>query len=158
VSRPSRFFWEAQFAPPSFPPKVQMELMDSLSHIKGSCSYSKVLWFGFGIKHIVHDLSTTEEGAACVAICTALATVYTPFQAAQVLRELSLLKGASQQLHPTVHQWAALVQVCAGSLTRSRFPIHFDTFTRLLSPRDRAPRKPVNAREIAKALAILASL
>jgi len=142
----------------AFPPEGQAELMGSLSHSKGSSSYSKILWFGFGLKHIVHDLSTTEEGAACVAICTALATIYTPFQAAQVLRELSLLKGAPRQLHLTIHQWAALIQVCAGSLTRSKFPIYFDTFTRLLSPRNRATRSPANAQEIARALAILAKL
>jgi hypothetical protein len=135
-----------------------MELTSSLSHLKGCSSYSKLLWFGFGIKHIVNDLSATEEGAICVAISAALAVPYTAFQAAHVWRELCMLKDAPRHLNPSIHQWSALVEVSAGSLNRSKFPIYFETFSRFLVPQIRDLRAPAPAKDIAKALATLADL
>src|SRR5437868_2659858 len=51
----------------SFPPAGQQELFSSLNHLKGTSSVSNVLYFGFGVKHIVRTLSETEQGATCVA-------------------------------------------------------------------------------------------
>jgi hypothetical protein len=87
-----------------FPPQGQRELINSLSLLKGCSSYSKLLWFGFGVKHIVKTLSETEQGATSVAICAALAIVYGSFHAGQVLREFCILSGAPENLRPGVHQ------------------------------------------------------
>jgi hypothetical protein len=142
----------------SFPPAGQVELANSLSRLKGCSSYSKLLWFGLGIKHIVNDLCTTERGAACVAISAALAVPYTSFQAAQIWRELAMLKGAPRNLIPATHQWAALVKVCAGCLANSKFSNYFEQFSRFLAPEDRESRAPAPAKDIARALATLADL
>lgn len=142
----------------SFPPAGQMELTKSLSGLKGASSYSKLLWFGFGLQHVVKDLTNTEEGATCVAISAALSVPYSPFQAAQVWRQLCQLTGAPRQLTPSIHQWAALVEVCSGSLVRSKFPMYFDIFGRLLAPDDKAPRAPAPPDTVAKALQTIACL
>lgn len=142
----------------AFPPEGQDELTNSLSRFKGSSSYSKVLWFGLGIKHIVNEMCTTEPGATCVALCAAMSIPYTSFHAAQVWRELSALRGAPQGLIPARSQWSALVDVCAGCLTHSKFSIYFAQFCRFLAPDECEPRAPASPKDIAKALATLADL
>jgi hypothetical protein len=142
----------------SFPPDGQVELTNSLSRLKGYSSYSKLLWFGLGIKHIVNDICTSERGAACIAISAALAVPYTSFQAAQIWRELSILKGVPRNLIPATRQWEALVEVCGGCLARSKFSNYFEQFSRFLAPKDRDSRAPAPAKDIARALATLADL
>ena len=43
--------------------------IDSLSAFP---SFGKLLWFGFGIKHIVRSMQDSAEGLACVAVCASL--------------------------------------------------------------------------------------
>lgn len=107
----------AIFSAFSFPPSGQSELSLSLANLKGCSSFSNALWFGFGIKHVVRNLSETEEGATCVAICAALAIPNTPFRTAQILKELCRLRGTPLSLSPSLHQWSKLVEACTGSLT-----------------------------------------
>ena len=68
---------------------VQQSLTDAIQKVKKYGSYGNVIWFGFGIKHIITDLSETEEGLACVSLCAALSTIYDNMYSAQVLRDLS---------------------------------------------------------------------
>src|SRR5579862_8536947 len=142
----------------SFPPDGQAELTKSLSHHKGYSSYSKLLWFGLGLKHIIDDLCGTEPGAACVAISAALAVPYTSIQAARIWRELCILRDVPQNLVPATQQWVALVDVCSGRLSHSKFSHYFEQFSLFLVPKDRDSRAPAPAKDIAKALATLADL
>lgn len=141
-----------------FPPDGQKALKESLTNLKGYSAFDKVLWYGFGIKSIVHILSETEQGAVCVAISAALATYYTPHYAAEVWREFCLRKGTPQQYSPSVHQWKALVEACAGSLRRSNFLNHFDQFSRWLAPKISPRREAASPAELARALEVLADL
>lgn len=141
-----------------FPPDGQVELTNSLSRLKGYSSYSKLLWFGLGLKHIINDICSTERGAACVAISAALAVPYTSFQAAQIWRELFIIRNVPRNLNPATHQWAAWVEVCGGCLTHSKFSNYFEQFSRFLAPKDLDSRAPAPAKDIARALATLADI
>jgi hypothetical protein len=142
----------------AFPPSGQKLLSDSLLQLKGYPSIGKVLWFGFGIKNVVHILSETEQGAFCVSASAALAIPYNSFQAAQVWRAYCMLKGAPREFTPSIHQWKCLVDACAGSLLKSNFPHHFDEFSRTLAPQPSVSRSPAPPAELAKALATLGDL
>ncbi|KAH0537441.1 hypothetical protein FGG08_005749 [Glutinoglossum americanum] len=142
----------------SFPPDGQAELIKSLSRHKGYLSCNKLLWFGLGLKHIIHELCDTERGAACVALSAALAVPYTSIQAARVWRELCVLRGVPHNLIPAAQQWATLVDVCSGCLSHSKFSHYFEQFSLFLVPKDWDSRAPAPAKDIAKALATLADL
>jgi hypothetical protein len=49
----------------------------------------KVLWFGFGINHVVRTLCETEQGATCTGICACLSVSYDSFFASKVLKSLA---------------------------------------------------------------------
>jgi hypothetical protein len=99
-------------------PDAQKRLFESLSNLKSFASYGKVIWFGFGIKHVVKDLSETEQGAACVGLCACLSVSYDTYFAAEVLRELCKIRRSPSDFHQRI----ALVNVCAGSIASSPFP------------------------------------
>lgn len=141
-----------------FPAKGQLLLKDSLDQLRIHHSFGKILEFGFGLKNIVQSLCETEQGALCVSLSAALAIPYTPFQAAQVWREYCLLRGTPANFSPGIHQWARLVDVCAGSLQRSHFQYHFDDFSRKLAPEAPSSNLAAKPEDIAKALATLADL
>ena len=142
----------------NFPPESQKELTASLSRLKGHSSYSKLVHFGFGIRHIINDLLSTEQGALCVALSAALAVPYAPFQAACIWREICILKDIPGTPIPSIHQWNTFVNVCAGSLRRSKFHNHFEIFSRFLEPPGSGFREPAPARDIAKALLTLGEI
>ena len=68
------------------------------------------LWFGFGIKHIVHTLSDSVEGLACIGICACLTEEFSSTVSARVLRELFLLYEPPADFTPALRQWATLVE------------------------------------------------
>jgi hypothetical protein len=112
----------------------QERVFDALSSLKSFSSFGQVLWFGFGVRHVVHEITGTEEGMTCVAISAALQVSYNSLFAAEVFRELSQSHGAPDSLLPALHQWRALVEVSAGVLTTSKFPRLLDGFARILAP------------------------
>jgi hypothetical protein len=114
-------------------PSVQQGLVDAIQKLKKYGSYGNVIWFGFGIKHIVIDLSETEEGLACVGLCASLSIVYGTMCSAQVLRELCRLRKAPDTFTPALQQWKVLVTLCSGILTSHRFNLHLNGFRRLIS-------------------------
>lgn len=117
-------------------PKVQRHLGEILRKLKAFNSFGKVIWFGFGLKHIIADLTQTEQGLACVALCFCLTTSYDSFFAAKVLRELWIARIGKHDLAPSLHQWQSLVDVCAGSLSHSKFPRLVEGLARLKPPSD----------------------
>jgi hypothetical protein len=142
----------------SFPAQGQLELSKSLAHLKGTSSFSRAVWFGFGVKHVVRSLSETEQGAMCVAICAALAIPNTSFQAAQILRDLCEVQGAPSILSPSIHQWVNLIEVCGGALTKSKFGKYFEGFVRILVQSRDPPKAPTPSGDVAKALVLLGQL
>lgn len=80
---------QAIFSPFKVPPEDQNRLFEAIAKLPAFSSNGKVLWFGFGIKHILRTLCETEQGAACAAMCACLLVSYDTSYSSQVLRELA---------------------------------------------------------------------
>ncbi len=140
------------------------------SRLSSIPSFEKIIWFGFGVRPIVQELATTEEGLACAAICSALLVSYDSFHAAAVLRELARQQSAPDNFCPSLSQWQALLSTCAGSITDSKFPRLVEGLARLLDTRnnqnnsDPEPkgffrlRKPTHPSALAKALVAIGDI
>ena len=113
------------------PPEGQKNIADAVSNFKAYPSLSKVLWFGFGIKHVVRLLCETEQGTTCAALCACLSVSYSPEYGANVLSELCKDLGSDDNLNPSLSQWYNLMDVCAGALDSSSFPGMVNMFCRL---------------------------
>ena len=105
---------QAMFTGFNLDPDGQKRFSDALSRLKAFSSYGSVLWFGFGVKHIVRTLSETEQGATCAAICACLSLSYNNFFCSKVLKSLADQQRAPNSLMPSLSQWAALVNICSG--------------------------------------------
>ena len=57
----------------------------SLDALPSISSTGNMLWFGFGAKHVIRELSTTDQGMLCVALCAALSSCYHESIAAEVM-------------------------------------------------------------------------
>jgi ankyrin repeat protein len=140
-------------------PAAQERILDALSSLKSFSSYGNLIWFGFGIKPVIKDLAESEPGLACVALCACMSVSYKPFYAAQVLRELCQIRETPPDVIPSVHQWNALVNICAGSILSSKFPTLVEGLIRLATPRgDISLHQPTSAKALAKALGALADV
>lgn len=128
----------------SLHPIAQGRISDAILALKKFGSYGDIIWFGFGVKHVVTDLAETEQGLTLVAICAALSTTYDSLYGARVLRELCGLCKAPQSFSPAIRQWKTLVELCAGIFTSSHFNIVLDGFRRLVSGGRNAPELEAN--------------
>ena len=113
------------------PPEGQKRVTDAISKLKAYSSYGQVLWFGFGVKHIVRSLCETKQGATSAALCACLRVSYSTEMSARVLSVLCDQLLPSDGLSPALPQWAALLDVCSGALGPSKFPVMVDGFCRL---------------------------
>ena len=138
----------------SLHPIAQGRISDAILALKKFGSYGDVIWFGFGVKHVVTDLAETEEGLTLVALCAALSTTYDSLYGARVLRQLCCLCKAPQLFTPAIRQWKILVELCAGILTTGHFVLVLDGFRRLVSGgRDRSRLEPIRSPTTYSALA-----
>ncbi|KAK0508449.1 hypothetical protein JMJ35_008725 [Cladonia borealis] len=112
-------------------PEGQKRVTDAISKLKAYSSYGEVLWFGFGVKHIVRSLCETKQGATCAALGACLRVSYSTEMSAQVLSVLCDRLLPSDGLSPALAQWGALIDVCSGALSPSKFPVLVDGFCRL---------------------------
>ena len=147
----------------SLHPIAQGRISDAILALKKFGSYGDVIWFGFGVKHVVTDLAETEEGLTLVALCAALSTTYDALYGARVLRELCSLCKAPQLFTPAIRQWKILVELCAGILTTGHFVLVLDGFRRLVSGgRNRlmveANRSPTTYSALAEAILTIAQV
>ena len=130
----------------SLHPIAQERISDAILALKKFGSYGDVIWFGFGVKHVVTDLAETEEGLTLVALCAALSTTYDALYAARVLRQLCCLCKAPQLFTPAIRQWKILVELCAGILNTGHFVLVLDGFRRLVSGgRNKSRLEPIRS-------------
>lgn len=134
------------------PPEGQKRVTDAISKLKAYSSYGQVLWFGFGVKHIVRSLCETKQGATCAALCACLRVSYSTEMSARVLSVLCDRLLPSDGLSPALPQWAALSDVCSGALSPSKFPVMVDGFCRLAFT-DRRPHSRYHKATTVDALA-----
>src|SRR5205085_10808250 len=80
--------------------------------------------------------------------------------ASKVLRHLCNVRGAPSKLTPSLRQWRALVNICAGSLAESQFPCLLIGFERLLNLQLRVQGcpSPPDPETLARAISILGEL
>ena len=147
----------------SLHPNAQDCISTAILGLKKYGSYGDVIWFGFGIKHVVTDLAETEEGLTLVALCAALSTTYDSLYAARVLRQLCCLCKAPQLFTPAIRQWKILIELCAGILTTGHFNLVLDGFRRLVSggpnkSRLEAIRSPTTYSALAEAILTIAQV
>ena len=128
----------------SLHPTAQGRISDAILALKKFGSYGDIIWFGFGVKHVVTDLAETEQGLTLVAVCAALSTTYDSLYGARVLRELCGLCKAPQSFSPAIRQWKTLVELCAGILTSGHFNLVLDGLRRLVSGGRNAPELEAN--------------
>ncbi|KAB8269947.1 hypothetical protein BDV30DRAFT_229418 [Aspergillus minisclerotigenes] len=122
---------QAIFSRFQLPPSTQLKIHTVLRNHKPFSSFSNMLWFGFGIKHVVRSLVESEQGMTCVALCGGLSVAYDRFYCAQVLRSMAHIQGAPKDLSPSIAQWSNLVDTCSGTLRSSDFPNIVEGFSRL---------------------------
>ena len=113
------------------PTEGQKNVADAVLKLKAYPSLGNVLWFGFGIKHIVRLLCEKEQGTTCAALCACLSASYSTEYGANVLSELCKDMGSDDNLNPSLSQWYNLLDVCAGALASSSFPEMVNMFCRL---------------------------
>lgn len=144
-------------------PTAQARISDAIIALKKFGSYEDIIWFGFGIKHVVTDLAETEEGLTLVALCAALSATYDSLYGARVLRQLCCLCKAPQFFSPAIRQWKLLIELCAGMLSVGHFALVLDGFHRLVSgARDQSKietnRSPTTYSALAEAILALAQV
>ncbi|KFY45486.1 hypothetical protein V495_02961 [Pseudogymnoascus sp. VKM F-4514 (FW-929)] len=142
-------------------PEGQKRFSDALSRLKAFSSYGDIMWFGFGVKHIVRTLSDTEQGLTCVAMCACLSVSYDKFFCSKVLKALADQQRAPNSLMPSLSQWAALVNICSGAVSGSRFPRLVEGHARLTQSYGEGRhclRGPTSADALAKALSELSKV
>lgn len=110
----------------------QKRFSDAIAQLKAVSSYGKVLWFGFGVKHIIRTLSETEQGTACAAICACLSVSFDNSYGSRVLKAMADIQKAPMSITPSLSQWSALLKICAGGVTDSKFPLLVEGFSHLL--------------------------
>jgi hypothetical protein len=154
---------QAIFSSFNVPPSGQKRLSDAASKLKAFSSYGNVLWFGFGVKHVVRTLCETEQGAACAGICACLSVSYDTFFSSNVPKAMADNCMAPKALTPALSQWGSLMRVCQGSVLNSNFPNTAEGFSRLLvHPQQRGSvpslHEPTTAQALAGALLELAKV
>jgi hypothetical protein len=104
----------------------------ALSKLTAFKSFGDALWFGFGTKHLVRTLATTEEGTLVVALCGALAEMYTENARAEILGAIARTTNVPEEFTPSLLQWRDLCNACAGVFADTPFPLRLNTFARLM--------------------------
>lgn len=112
----------------------QQRVQDAIKQLRSTSSFGDVIWFGFGVKHLVRSLSQSDDGMACLALFGSLTEVFSPEVSALVAYELSKLLYPGEKL-PAVSQWQRMLAVCSGILATSNFPLIAEHFLGLAGNR-----------------------
>lgn len=110
----------------------ESHLNEALVKLHSFGSHGNLMYFGFGVKHIIRTLADSSEGMAIVAICSSIAEVHGLAISTQIVREYAELYSANfnGNLMPSFRQWEALVKSCSGVLSRSPFGSVVEFFMR----------------------------
>jgi len=109
----------------------EQRVIDALENTKAFPSYGEALWLGFGIKHIVRSLSESQQGIACIGICSCMTEEFSTSTSAKILRELFELYDPPAELRPSLRQWYALIQACEGVVASTNFGLILSELARI---------------------------
>ena len=140
--------------------KGEAHLNEALGKLRSFGSAGDLMYFGFGIKHIVRTLAESREGMTTVAICAAVAEVHSPEVSTLIIQDYTKLyaAGAPGNLVPSYRQWEALVKSCSGVLAQSPFGLVFEFFSRFHPRLDKSKVTCGNPKQVAQALDGLAKI
>jgi hypothetical protein len=99
----------------------ESDVTTALTSLRAFGAFGDVMWFGFGIKHVVKTLAQSKEGLSFIALCGALTECHSIEISAQVLSAYSDLSGVPREINPSVSQWKQLATTCSGCLAKSDF-------------------------------------
>ncbi|KAG5771756.1 hypothetical protein H9Q72_001825 [Fusarium xylarioides] len=100
---------------------VPISILRALGELKSFSAIGDVIWFGFGIKHIVRVLAETGKGLTCLTLCACLSEIHTPKACAEILIRLADVCDGPDDLRPSASQWINLVEACSGALRLTTF-------------------------------------
>ncbi|PNP78504.1 hypothetical protein FNYG_08134 [Fusarium nygamai] len=130
-------------------------LIRALGELKSFSAIGDVIWFGFGIKHIVRVLAETGKGLTCLTLCACLSEIHTPKACAEILIRLADVCDAPDDLRPSSSQWINLVEACSGTLRATNFACIAEQFMTFHRPYVRDDYTD-EAGDVAKALLAVA--
>ncbi|MCJ1476271.1 hypothetical protein MMC13_004937 [Lambiella insularis] len=98
-------------------------ISDALAKLHSFGSYGNLMYFGFGVKHIIRTLADSSEGMATLVICSSIAEIHGLAISTQIVAEYAKLynEQSDSSFLPSARQWGALIQACSGALSRSPF-------------------------------------
>ena len=104
----------------------------ALAKLHSFGTHGNLIYYGFGVKHIVRTLADSAEGMATLAICSSIVEVHSPSISTQILQEYAKLYGSNSEgnLMPSFRQWECLVNSCSGVLATSPFGSVVEFFMR----------------------------
>src|SRR5947199_69412 len=95
-------------------PIGRKRIENSLLTLRSFGTLANALWIGVGIKSIVRSLAATEQGGICIALCAAMSECYHESIAAEIWVNIAASFDIPQDMKPSINQWKALLQACAG--------------------------------------------
>ena len=140
--------------------KGEARLNEALGKLVSFGSAGDLMYFGFGVKHIVRTLAESREGMATVAICASLTEAHSSEMSTSIIQEYAKLygAGATSNLVPSYRQWEALVRACSGVLAQSPFGVVVEFFLRLNPHKGETHHWCGNIKDVAHALEGLAKV
>lgn len=108
-------------------------LADSMSQLTAKSFAADLLWFGVGVRHVLHDLVQTSQGCSLVALCAALTEAHSTSVSALVLFEIAKACGGPHELTPSIEQWKALINVTAPVFNKSTLGVRINQIARVLA-------------------------
>ncbi|KAF4958761.1 hypothetical protein FGADI_2105 [Fusarium gaditjirri] len=109
-------------------------LITALGELKSFSAIGDVIWFGFGIKHIVRVLAETGKGLTCLMLCACLSEIHSPNTCAEILIRLANACDAPDDIRPSASQWLKLVGACSGTLKSTTFACIAEQFMSFHGP------------------------
>jgi hypothetical protein len=109
----------------------ETKLRETMSGLKDFSSFSNLISFGTGARHILRELTETSEGCSMVALAACLVEGFSEQFAARVFMNLAKLRNVPAQLSPSFAQWEAVVKACSGVMSCTSFGIRIAALLRL---------------------------
>lgn len=93
----------------------ERRLQETLNSLKSFSSFGDAIWFGLGVRHVLHTLLQTAQGASCVAPTASLTQVQCRSYCSGTLQPCETQK-APAELSLSLVQWKKLAESMRQSL------------------------------------------
>ncbi|KZO99569.1 hypothetical protein CALVIDRAFT_533988 [Calocera viscosa TUFC12733] len=97
--------------------------------LKVAAAFQQVLWFGFGIKHLIRRMVESKEGLGVIGLIGCMSECYPAPVCVSILERLFPAMDLPVQLAPSQDQWRRLVEALSGALSSSYFGFLLEKIT-----------------------------